>query len=158
VLGKAHSLFDAIRASISTPLVFTPFEHEGRRLLGGALVSPIPIAPTLHDRTDLTVAVDLSGPAEQLPASTQVVSRQGGNHFRERIRTLVDGMVPGRDARDGPPGAMEILFASLEAMEATIDRLELAAYAPDVTVRIPRNACGFHEFWRAEEMIAFVRS
>jgi NTE family protein len=35
-----------------------------------------------------------------------------------------------------------------------IARLKLAAYSPDVAVEIPRNACGFHEFWRAAEMIA----
>jgi len=29
--------------------------------------------------------------------------------------------------------------------------------APDVTVEIPRNACGFLEFWRAEELIALGR-
>jgi len=146
-------LFDAIRASISTPLVFTPFEHEGRRLLDGALVNPIPIAPTLNDRTDLTIAVDLSGPAEQLPAPAAALVRPNGNPLRERIRMFIGGVVPGRDPRTGPPGAMEILFASLEAMEATIARLKLAAYAPDVTVHIPRNACGFHEFWRAQELI-----
>lgn len=151
-------LFDAIRASMSTPLVFTPFEHEGRRLLDGALVNPIPIAPTLNDRTDLTIAVDLNGPAEQLPVPAPVVARQGGNHFRERIRMFIDGMASGRDSRADPPGAMEILFASLEAMGATIARLKLAAYAPDVIVHIPRNACGYHEFWRAQEMIAFGRS
>jgi NTE family protein len=31
------------------------------------------------------------------------------------------------------------------------------ANLPDVTIEIPRDACGFHEFWRAEEMIALGR-
>jgi NTE family protein len=43
----------------------------------------------------------------------------------------------------------------MEAMQNTIARLKLAAYAPDV--EIPRNACGFHEFWRAEELIQLGR-
>jgi NTE family protein len=45
----------------------------------------------------------------------------------------------------------------MEAMQNTIARLKLAAYSPDVTVEIPRNACGFHEFWRAEELIELGR-
>lgn len=42
-------------------------------------------------------------------------------------------------------------------MENTIAGLKLAAYSPDVTIEIPRNACRIHEFWRAEEMIALGR-
>ncbi len=55
-------LFDAIRASISIPTIFTPYEINGRTLVDGGLVNPVPIAPTLRDVTDLTIAVSLSGP------------------------------------------------------------------------------------------------
>ena len=33
----------------------------------------------------------------------------------------------------------------------------MAAYSPDVVVKIPRNACGFLEFYRAQEMIELGR-
>ena len=52
---------------------------------------------------------------------------------------------------------IEVALASMEAMQSTIARLRLAAYSPDVTVKIPRNACGFYEFWRAKEMTALGR-
>ena len=54
-------LFDAIRASISFPTLFTPFNHHGRILIDGGLLNPIPIAPTARDHTDITIAVNLSG-------------------------------------------------------------------------------------------------
>ncbi|MGB5602030.1 MAG: patatin-like phospholipase family protein, partial [Gammaproteobacteria bacterium] len=57
-------LFDALRASIAMPTLFTPFQYEGRRLVDGGLVNPVPIAPTLRDMTDLTIAVNLSGRGE----------------------------------------------------------------------------------------------
>ena len=41
------SLFDAIRASISIPTVFTPHHYRGKHFLDGGLINPIPIAPTL---------------------------------------------------------------------------------------------------------------
>jgi NTE family protein len=50
---REGKLFDAIRASISIPLIFTPFDCGGRRLLDGGIVNPIPIAPTLNDTTCL---------------------------------------------------------------------------------------------------------
>jgi NTE family protein len=45
----------------------------------------------------------------------------------------------------------------MQTMQDTIARLRLAAYAPDIAVETPRNACGFYEFWRAEELIALGR-
>jgi len=54
-------LFDAIRASISLPLFFTPVERDGVLLIDGGVLNPVPIAPTFHDNTDLTIAVNLGG-------------------------------------------------------------------------------------------------
>jgi NTE family protein len=33
----------------------------------------------------------------------------------------------------------------------------VSAYSPEVVIEIPRNACGFFEFWKAEELIALGR-
>lgn len=146
------NLFDALRASMATPLVFTPFEFAGRTLLDGALVNPIPIAPTLNDTTDITIAVSLAGRAKarQLPPPDEVSAT--GNGYRQRISAFVRG-------RPQPPveprrGLVNVAFAAMDTMQNTIARLKLAAYSPDVTVEIPRNACAYHEFWRAREMIA----
>jgi NTE family protein len=59
---REGKLFDAIRASIGAPPIFTPFEVGGRKLRDGAWVNPVPIGATLDDTTELTVAVSLSGP------------------------------------------------------------------------------------------------
>lgn len=150
---RRGKLFDAIRASMATPLVFTPAELDGRRLLDGALVNPIPIAPTLNDTTALTIAVNLAGRAEALPAptATPTVAVDG---YRARIRRFIEGMLPGESAPAVPSlGTAEIFFGAIETMQTTISRLKLAAYSPDVTVEIPRNACAYYEFWRAKEMI-----
>ncbi len=60
------SLFDAIRASISIPTVFRPYHHEGRLLVDGGLLNPLPISPTLRDMTDWTIGVDVNAAAETL--------------------------------------------------------------------------------------------
>src|SRR3546814_5433534 len=39
-------LFDAIRASIAIPMVFTPYRVDGRELVDGGLLSPMPMAAT----------------------------------------------------------------------------------------------------------------
>lgn len=154
---RTGRLFDAIRASISLPLIFTPFNDGGRPLLDGGLVNPIPIAPTLNDTTDLTIAVNLSGPEEARPPPPAVPLSPGVYAYRERIRTFIESLGLARTPDVPSVGLAEIILASMETMQNTIARLKLAAYSPDVTVDIPRNGCLFHEFWRAEEMIALGR-
>jgi NTE family protein len=154
---REGKLFDAIRASIAAPLIFTPFDHGDRKLLDGALVNPVPIAPTLGDKTDLTVVVDLSGAAESLPPPPVSAPIPDGNDYRQRIRAFVESLRARKAPAAPSHGLFDVAFASMEAMQNTIARLRLAAYSPDVMVEIPRNACGFHEFWRAEELIALGR-
>ena len=59
-------LFDAIRASISLPLFFTPFRYKDIDLIDGGVLNPVPIAPTFSDATDLTIAVNLGGKVDNL--------------------------------------------------------------------------------------------
>jgi len=47
---REGKLFDVIRASIAIPLTFTPFERNGRQLVDGGLVNPVPIARGRTDR------------------------------------------------------------------------------------------------------------
>jgi NTE family protein len=51
----------AIRASIAIPGVITPAVINGRVLVDGGLINPVPIEPTAAVEADLTVAVSLSG-------------------------------------------------------------------------------------------------
>ena len=154
---REGKLFDAIRASIATPLVFTPFVHGARTLIDGALVNPLPIGPTLNDSTDLTVAVNLSGQAESRPSPAPSTLTVNGNTYRKRIREFIDSLQPARAPVPPSRGLFDVAITAMQTMQDTIARLKLAAYSPDVTVNIPRNACSFHEFWRAEELIALGR-
>lgn len=122
------SLFEAIRASMAAPMVFTPHRLQGRLLSDGGLVNPLPLSALPARDGLLTIAVDLSGPPLQEPP-------------RRRERGLID-----------------VAMLSMQAVQDTVTRLRLVERAPDLRVSIPRNACGFHEFWRAREMIALGRS
>lgn len=154
---RQGNLFDAIRASMATPLVFTPFKHGDRLLVDGAVVNPVPIAPTLDDPTDLTVAVDLSGPAENRPLAPQSGSLIADNGYRSRILKFIDTIRPPRKPKEPSRGMISVAMVSMQAMQDTIATLRMSSYSPDVLIEVPRNVCGFFEFWKAEELIALGR-
>ena len=150
-------LFDAIRASIATPMVFTPVRHEGRLLIDGAVVNPVPVAPTLDDTTDLTVAVDLSGLPEQLAPRPEPRTTPRDPARQKGILKFFDAVRPPARRKEPSRGLLDVAFAAMQSMQDTICELKMSAYSPDVVIKIPRNACGFFEFWRADELITLGR-
>jgi NTE family protein len=152
-------LFDAIRASISLPLFFTPFEHRGRRLIDGGVLNPVPIAPTFGDGTDLTIAVNLSGqPSEFEAVASPGTGQPDDADARGAVGRWVDSMIHSvrktlTDRSLDDWTAYDVAIEAFEAMQGSIARQKLAAYPPDVEIKIPRNACAALEFDRASEMI-----
>ncbi len=153
-------LFEAIRASISLPLLLTPVERRGRTLIDGGILNPVPIAPTFGDDTELTIAVSLAGRPESGRDEPPVAANDDSDErsgLRERIDAFIDRLGFGGDD-DGPDrGPLDIANQAIDAMQAAISRQKLAAYPPDVLIEIPRNACGLMDFQRAEELIALGR-
>jgi len=152
------SLFDAIRASIAIPTIFTPFAYQGMQLVDGALVNPIPIAPTLNDKTDFTVAVNPSGPPDpkldQLEAGKETPDSGRETAYHRRLAAFIETLYLKRERRDpADVGFLDIAAQSMDVMQNIIARFRLAACAPDLLIEIPRNSCAFHEFHRARELI-----
>lgn len=149
-------LFDAIRASISLPLLLTPFRYKGLDLIDGGVLNPVPIAPTFNDKTDLTIAVNLSGKANGKPEVSLGVQTNNAKKslFSTKITEFLDSFTDSH-AVQAPKvnGMYDIAHLAFDAMQSTIARQKLAAYPADHFIEIPRNACRILEFDRASEMI-----
>jgi NTE family protein len=144
-------LFDAIRASIAIPTVFTPHVYLGRVLVDGGLLNPIPIAPALNQDADLIVAVNLNAHSGRSRRRASELARVE-DHAPEK-----DGVAQGDGGEPKVPGLVDVMTASLDLMQNSIARMKLASYTPDVVIDVPRDACLFYEFYRAEELIALGR-
>jgi NTE family protein len=157
-------LFDAIRASISLPLFFTPFRYNGVELIDGGVLNPVPIAPTFSDATDLTIAVNLGGKVvntvKETVDSDAIDEVDNGSvsklvsPFTEKVTEFVDSFKDSAVNKFSTEwGAYDIANQAFDAMQGTIARQKLAAYPADYFIEIARNACGTLEFDRAAEMI-----
>lgn len=156
---KRGSLFDAIRASISLPLFFTPFEMNGMKLLDGGILNPVPIAPTFEDNTDLTIAVNLGAPPTGNPPPVhKIESKDANDSALESVHAKIINFIEDLKSRvplddTGSWQMLSIADQTFDAMQGAIARQKLAAYPPDHTIMIARDACGTLEFDRADEMI-----
>ncbi|MBR2837547.1 MAG: patatin-like phospholipase family protein [Kiritimatiellae bacterium] len=62
IVMQDGDLLSAVRASMSIPGVFRPVERDGRILIDGQLVDPIPIAACRAMGADKVIAVDINPP------------------------------------------------------------------------------------------------
>ena len=148
------SLFDAVRASIAIPGVFTPHRYRNRTLVDGGLLNPIPVAPTLRCMSDLTVVVDVNGPpSARLKTRRRKEKDTSEGGVWDKLKDFMDGFYSDDKPSETQPGLLAVMLRSLDTMEAAITRQQLAIFQPDLVVRIPKNACMVHEFHRAREII-----
>jgi NTE family protein len=57
---RKGSIAEAVRASIALPGLFTPVMREGRLLVDGGLVNPVPVSLARAMGADIVIAVDLN--------------------------------------------------------------------------------------------------
>jgi NTE family protein len=148
------SLFEAIRASIAIPGLFTPVERHGRLLVDGGLLSPLPIAPTLPHDAQLTIAVSLDGaPERPLRASDDRIEPAADNDgpLQRWFRRTRAARPDAKEANSF--SAFDVIAKSFDAMQDRIVRYQVAAHRPDILIEIPNDACGVLDFHRADELI-----
>jgi NTE family protein len=96
VVLKEGPLAPAVAASRALPAIFQPVTLEGRQLMDGGLVNPLPF-DLIAGRADITVAIDVSGAArepdgaggpramEAVFAATQILQR---SIVREKLKSM----------------------------------------------------------------------
>jgi NTE family protein len=99
--------------------VLRPHYYEGRTLVDGGLLNPVPITPTLRDLTDCTFAVDVNAPAEQFGESSDTSTTAATDStFGSVAGVLIDESSPVQasqpDVEAAPEAAGEATLPSIE--------------------------------------------
>jgi len=156
------SLLDAVRASVAIPTALTPKKIGGRSLIDGGVLNPLPIAPTMSDNTDLTIAVklnaivhktyniDLPQKAREQESSMQNIFEEMSDKalalFEREYKNSLDDM-----------SVFDIIGRTIDTMQNSLEAYKTAGYSPDIIMNIPHDACGFYEFNRGYEIIELGR-
>jgi NTE family protein len=145
------SLLKAIRASISLPMFFTPYHYRNKNLVDGGVLNPVPIAPTFHDNTTVTISVNLGGEAkaESLP-QTKTKERTLSTTLADYLTKL---SLPESFTKEN--NIYMIANKSFETMQSNIARMKLAAYPSDIEIDVPIDLCGTFEFNKVEQLISY---
>ncbi len=159
---KEGSLLDAVRASISLPGLFTPVLRDGRWLVDGGLVDPVPVSLCRALGADIVIAVNLNG---DLLARREVEAEPKGEPslLWERIpkqwknklnATKQDVLQQLLGKKRETPGMFDVMYGSLNIMQDRITRSRLAGDPADVILEPRLGHIGLMEYDKAEDAIA----
>ncbi len=156
------SLLDAVRASVAIPTALTPKKIGGRSLIDGGVLNPLPIAPTMSDNTDLTIAVKLNAIVNKtykinLPQKAREQESSMQNIFNEMSDKALSLFE--REYKNSPDemSVFDIIGRTIDTMQNSLEAYKMAGYSPDIIMNIPHDACGFYEFNRGYEIIELGR-
>jgi NTE family protein len=126
----------AIRASIAIPGVITPVMFNGRLLVDGGLMNPVPIEPTSVCAADLTVAVSLTG--DRLPGRRTSPVRESAEprpleEWAERWRRTKAGVLDSEPLRALSHRISAARGKELEPEDATTEVAAAVAAAAGAT-------------------------
>lgn len=174
-IGKG-SLLEAVRASFALPGLFTPVLRDGRWLVDGGLVNPVPVSVCRALGAEVVIAVNLNGdlvgrrmrtagggeaqpePDARVNAEEAMEENLLAQFAAQVTNTLRAGAAalmgpPGPDATPAP-GLFEVLSGALNIMQDRITRSRMAGDPPDVVIGPRLGHIGLMEFDRAREAIA----
>ena len=80
-------IFDAIRASLAIPIIFPPWEVNGRLLIDGAVSNPLPIDVAIQDGADIIIAMGFTLDYRSRFRSMTAVQEQLNSIYMNNILT-----------------------------------------------------------------------
>lgn len=155
-------VIDAVRASIALPGLFTPVERDGRLLVDGGLVNPVPVSLCRAMGADVVIAVDLNwdliGRHFWVPEAPKTPPAAEPDGFfasmLARLRRGDRGEVPPGERADDMPSLLEVLSTSLNIMQVRITQSRLAGEPADAMIRPRLAGVAAMDYHRADIAIA----
>ncbi|HEX7046486.1 MAG TPA: patatin-like phospholipase RssA [Gammaproteobacteria bacterium] len=178
-------VLDAVRASMALPGIFAPLKQDGRYLLDGGLVNPVPVSLTRAMGADIVIAVNLNGDLvgydfflehmslsetsdasaentdEENDADAPDASEGNGSIFSKWTHSIKDRFDRYTSSEDNEsawtPGLFDIVVGSIDIMQDRITRARMAGEPPDIHITPRLHDIGVMDFDRAEDAIAAGR-
>ncbi|HHE39251.1 MAG TPA: patatin [Candidatus Cloacimonetes bacterium] len=161
------NLVEAIRASISIPIVFQPVIRNNIVLVDGGLVNPVPINVAREMGADFIIAVNILS-SKNKPESKPDKKSNNKINLEKPLeiipvlqRKLEDLIIENKcitnfrkqKEKEDLPGMKKILNRSVQIIQERLIKLSVELYKPDVLIEPEVGNINIFDFYKAEEII-----
>jgi len=158
---REGSVVDAVRASIALPGLFTPALQDGRLLVDGGLVNPVPVSLCRAMGADIVIAVDLNW---DLIGRRNRISGEGrtdlGAVLNSKVNAILARFRPSVQTTDESqtdfemPSMLDVMSTSINIMQVRITQSRLAGEPADAMIRPRLSDIALMDFHRGKIAIA----
>ncbi|MCK4688902.1 MAG: patatin-like phospholipase family protein [Candidatus Marinimicrobia bacterium] len=167
IVFNKGNLVEAIRASISVPIIFQPVIHDDQILVDGGLVNPLPINVACEMGAGFIIAVNVMPSLNKAkpdrkkeyssPRISAITSRMK-SAMRKRLESLnIDykliKKLSSNRGKYNVPGLKKVLNQSVYITQRKLARLSIELYRPDILIEPDIPFAGFFDFYKAREII-----
>jgi NTE family protein len=153
------SVYDAVRASIAIPTVFTPVKAENSILVDGGVINPVPITHVRRTRDDILIVVHVNA---DIPVYKPFISEGEKNKkqsiYLKKIKMFQDQLHKiNPKSKNEKLGYFNLIDKTISSMTSQISKMSIEKHSPDILINISRNSCGTFDFYKAEELVEIGR-
>ena len=164
---KNGNLVEAIRASISVPIIFQPVIYNDQILVDGGLANPLPINVACKMGADFIIAVNVMPSLDK----TTTGKRKENNNLQDSTFTAemksamrkklgalnidykwIKKLLTNK-GKYNVPGLKRVLNQSVYITQRKLARLSIELYRPDILIEPDIPFAGFFDFYKAKEII-----
>jgi len=157
VVLREGDLASAIRASLSTPVIFAPVERDGRMLVDGAVLNPVPVDVARDMGADVVVAItNLGIPRSRIPVYSNnrdeesiEIGQIKDKGFTEVVYSRAIALVMDRLRS---PSVYQLAAGSIDLMQRELSESRLRA--ADLVIAPLIDGTAYYSFYEAERIIA----
>ncbi len=151
------SFYEAIRASIAIPTIFTPVKTETALLVDGGVMNNLPLQYVKRKANDFLIAVDVNAiePQDKVLGMNVKAKTEKDKNRLEYIKRQFKNT--GLSYEDDGINFHNLIDQTISTMMHQITLLTLHKYKPDMLINISRDICGTFEFCKGEDLIEIGR-
>jgi NTE family protein len=153
IVYSKGDIFEAIRASVSIPMVFTPVSKGTSLIVDGGVMNNIPINYVKRNKNDILIAVNVNAEISVLKKPKEK-TKKNHQEYLKKIHEIEAKLtqVLHRDSKN-KMGYFDLINRTVELLTHQVSKLIIEKYPPDILINISRESCGLFEFYKAEELI-----
>lgn len=153
ILNKG-SIYEAVRASISIPTVFTPVKKDGALLVDGGLVNPIPLnrVKRFDDNVLVGAFVNANIPYEKpLLKKKDKIYNTSYNQKIKDFKNKINKLMP--ENHKEKINYFRLLNKSANMLTYNLSMMNIEKYKPGILINVSRHSAETFDFFKAEELI-----
>jgi len=152
VVFTKGSFYEAVRASVAIPAVFTPVKYNNTILVDGGILNPIPIEHVRRKNGDILIVVNLYGEKKVDIPNEKNIDNGYLNRLINPLLTLIS------TGDKSSKGYYSLLSSTTSAMIQKIAELNIEKHKPDLVINIPHDSASTFDFYKAKELIELGES